>query len=248
MKLSSARKVLASFLLLPPVLWILANLIGPDTGNGTSTAAQLKALHKTAAHKSAFAVANVLFLVAAMVFLIATYGIVHVYRGRKVGVGQVAGGLIAIGMGVFFSFYGFGLIQYQMVNHADFRTPANEHLFARLLHFGQMSGPGLIIFIAFLLGLVLGPILLGTAMIRRRNVPLWAGVLTIVTGPVGFFVNGRVGQSIFQVVLFVALAPLALLIWRMTDDEWDAPRDVAGARQDRRAKSEPTAPTPAPAV
>jgi hypothetical protein len=248
MKLSTARKVLASCLLVPPVLWAASSLIGPSTGNGSSTADQLKDLNKIAAHKGAYVASNLMFVVAAMLFIVATYGIVHVYRGRKVGLGQIAGGLIAIGMAVFFTFYGFGVTEYEMVNRAEFRTPTTEHLFAQLLHFGQSSGPGAVIFIAFILGLVVGPILLGIAMIRRRNVPLWAGILTIATGPIGFVVNGKVGGAIFQLVLLTALAPLALLIWGMSDDEWDAPRDVAGTRRGRAAEPEPTAPTPAPAM
>jgi hypothetical protein len=248
MSLSTARKALAACLVVPPVLWALSSLIGPSTSNGSSTADQLKNLHKIAAHKSAFVASNLLFLFGAMIFLIATYGIVHVYRGRKVGVGQIAGGLIAIAMAVFFMFYGFGITEYEMVNHAEFRSPGAQLLFARLLHFGQSSGPGTVVFIAFILGIVLGPILLGVAMIRRRNVPLWAGILTILTGPVGFFASGKVGNAIFQLVLLAALTPLALLIWSMSDDDWDAPRDIAGARQDQLTTSEPPAPTPAPAL
>jgi len=248
MSLSTARKVLASFLLVPPVLWAVSSLIGPSTNEGSSTTDQLKDLSKIADHKGAYVASNIMFLLGAGLFLIATYGIVHVYRGRKVGVGQIAGGLIAIAMAVFFMFYGFGITEYEMVNHAQFLTPGTQLVFAQLLHFSQSSGPGAVVFIAFILGIVLGPILLGIAMIRRRNVPLWAGILTIATGPIGFFVNGKVGGAIFQVVLFAALAPLALLIWGMSDDDWDAPRDIAGARQDRLASSEPAAPTPAAAV
>jgi hypothetical protein len=248
MQLSTARKVLASFILIPPVLWFASGLIGPDTGNGSSTKDQLKALGKIADHKNAFVASGILFVVGAMVFLIATYGFVHVFRGRKVGIGQVAAGLIAIGMSVFFAFYGFGITQYAMVNHAQFLNAHDQLVFAQLQHFAQQSGPGSLLFIAFLLGLVVGPVLLGIAMIRRRNVPLWAGILTIVTGPAGFFADGKVGNSIFQVVLFVALAPLALLIWRMSDEAWDAPREVAGARRGRPAAPEPAAPAAAAAV
>jgi hypothetical protein len=241
MSLATARKVLASCLVLPPVLWAVSSLVGPSTSNGTSTSDQLKDLHKIAAHKGAYVASNIMFLLGALVFLVATYGIVHVYRGRKVGIGQIAGGLIAIAMGVFFMFYGFGITEYEMVNHAEFGTPTTQLVFARLLHFAQSSGPGTIVFITFIFGIVLGPILLGIAMIRRRNVPLWAGILVILTGPIGFIVNGKVGNAIFQVVLLVALTPLALLIWRMSDENWDAPRDIAGARQDRLTTPEPTA-------
>jgi hypothetical protein len=246
MSLSSARKVLASCLVVPPVLWAASSLIGPDTGNGSSVHDQLKDLNKIAAHKGAFVASNIMFLFGALIFLIATYGIVHVYRGQKVGVGQIAGGLIALAMAVFFMFYGFGITNYEMVNHAQFKNPGTLQLFAQLNHFGQNSGPGGIVFLIFLLGIVLGPILLGIAMIRRRNVPLWAGILVILTGPIGFVVNGKVGNAIFQLVLLVALAPLALLMWRMSDSEWDAPREVAGARQDRAVAADAVAPRPAP--
>ena len=246
MQLSSARKVLASCLVIPPVLWALSTLIGPDLGTGSSTADQLKSLNKIAQHKGAYVASNLLFLFAAMLFIAATYGIVHVYRGRKVGVGQVAGVLLAIAMAVFFAFYGIGLIQYEMVSRAEFRGPVSQLLFARLLHFEQSSGLGTVLFIVFLVGIVLGPVLLGIAMIRRRNVPLWAGILIIVSGPIGFFATGKVGGTIEQVVVLVGLTPLALLIWRMSDEQWDAPREIAGARPDRLAKPEPVVPGPAP--
>lgn len=248
MNLSSARKVLAGCLLAPPVLWFASNLIGPDTGNGSSVKDQLKALAKISQHKSAYVAANLMFLVGAILLIIATYGIVHVYRGRKVGIGQIGGGLIALGMAVFFAFYAFGTVQYEMINRAQFRNANNQLLFAQLLHFGQQNGPGAVLFITFLLGLVLGPILLGIGMIRRRNVPLWAGVLIIVTGPAGFFVNSNVGNAIFQVVLFVAFVPLALLIWRMSDEEWDAPREIAGQRRGAAPAAPPAPAAPAAPV
>lgn len=250
MKISTGRKFLAAFLLLPFVLWGISDVVGPDTGDGNSTADQLKALGKIADHKGAYVASNLLFVVGALIFILATYGIVHVYRGNKLGLGQVAGGLLAIGMSVFFAFYAFGATQYEMVNHAEFRTPATQHAFAQLLHFGNSSGPGSALFIAFILGIVLGPVLLGIAMIRRRNVPVWSGILTIVAGVVGFFVNSSAGNVIVMVLLLVALAPLAALIWSMSDAEWDAPRDVAGQRKTKRAPAspEPATPAAAPAV
>src|SRR2546423_8471868 len=105
MKLSSARKVLASCLIVPPFLWAISSLVGPNTDHGGSTANQLKDLNSVAAHKGAYVTSGVLFLVGAILFMVATYAIVHVYRGRKVGLGQIAGGLLAIGTAVFFSFY-----------------------------------------------------------------------------------------------------------------------------------------------
>ncbi|MFL5885708.1 MAG: hypothetical protein ACJ77M_11605 [Thermoleophilaceae bacterium] len=248
MTLSTARKVLASCLVLPPVIWALANLIGPNTPDGSSTNDQITTLNKIADHKSAFVASGILFLVGSLLFLIATYGIVHVYRGLKVGVGQVAGGLLALAMSVFVMFYGFGITQYEMINHAEFKTVATQHSFARLLHFSQSSGLGAVVFITFILGIVLGPILLGTAMLRRRNVPVWAGVLTILTGPVGFVLSGKAANTVFQLFLLAALTPLAMVIWRMTDEQWDAPRAIAGARQDGAVAPEPAAPSPAPAV
>jgi hypothetical protein len=249
MNLSAARKFLATCLLLPPVLWAVSSLVGPSIGNSSSTTDQLKDLHKIAAHQGAYIASSVMLLVAAALFIIATYGIVHVYRGRKVGVGQIAGGLIALGMAVFFSFYAFAITEYEMTKHAAFRHPAQQLLFAHLTHFAQSGAPGAPLFIVLIVGTVVGPILLGAAMIRRRNVPLRAGILTIVTGPVGFFATGRVGNAVFQLILLVALAPLALLIWRMTDGDWDAPREIAGARRGQPPlTSDPAGPVPAPAV
>jgi len=248
MSLSFARKFLASFLLIGPALWIVASLIGPNTDHSdkhNTTANQLKDLNSIAAHKSAYLAAGTIFLVGAILFLIATYGIVHVYRGRKLGIGQVAGGLLAVGSAVFFAWYAFGLTQYEMVTHSQ--LTAERAIFAHFNQLANSPSAGAPLFFASLVGVILGSILLGIAAIRRRNVPLWSGVLLIVSGPATWFTNGQVASTIAQVVLLVALAPLALLIWRMSDEEWDAPREIAGQRKPKPV-AEPAAPAPAPAV
>jgi hypothetical protein len=63
--------------------------------------------------------------------------------------------------------------------------------------------------------------------------------------------NSKAGTAVAMLVLIAALAPLALLMWRMSDAEWDAPREIAGARRgagDAAAPEAPATAEPAPAV
>lgn len=248
LKHSFARAVLAGCLVAAPVLWAIATLVGPNTDHGSSAAEQLKDLNAVAAHKGAYVASNTVFLLGGLVLILGAYAIVHVYRGRKIGVGQVAGVLLGLGGAVMFAWYSFGAIEYEMVNHSQLQNPATQRLFAEFLHLGNNSSATAPLFVISVLALVLGPILLGVAMIRRRNVPIWSGVAAIISGPATFVLNGRGPSLIGYALVLLAFVPLAVSIWRMSDEDWDAPREIAGARRDAAAASGPVAASPAPAV
>jgi hypothetical protein len=72
----------------------------------------------------------------------------------------------------------------------------------------------------FVVGIVLGSILLAVALFRRRIVPLWSPVLLIVAIVVGFFGESAVVSALSFLVLGAALYPLAMKIWRLGDDQW----------------------------
>jgi hypothetical protein len=84
----------------------------------------------------------------------------------------------------------------------------------------------------FVLGHVLGTILLGIGMFRSRMVPVWAAVATIVAQPVHFFAAVIVPNHALDFVGWglnaVGFAALSLVILRLSDDEWaPAPRRTA---------------------
>jgi hypothetical protein len=77
----------------------------------------------------------------------------------------------------------------------------------------------------FVLGHVLGTVLLGVAMWRSGAVPRWAAMLTVVAQPLHFVAAVIVGSPTLDLVAWgmnaVGFAAAAVAIVRLPDDEWD---------------------------
>jgi hypothetical protein len=81
----------------------------------------------------------------------------------------------------------------------------------------------------FVLGHVLGTILLGVGMLRGRVTPLWAAVVTIIAQPIHFVAAVIVGSHALDLVGWglnaVGFAVLSMAVLQLPDDEWaPAPR------------------------
>ncbi len=79
----------------------------------------------------------------------------------------------------------------------------------------------------FVLGHVVGSVLLGIAMMKSRAVPIWAGVLVAISQP-GHFVSFLIlGSPLLDGLSWganaVGFAAVSWAILRMRDDEWDLP-------------------------
>src|SRR4051794_23521490 len=127
---------------------------------------------------------------------------------------------------------------YEMVNVQGLDQPT----MARFLDKAQDSSVFLPLMILFIVGLIIGLILLGVAALRTRVVPVWAAVLLILAGPLLFFSNGGVMGVVASLIAIGGLGSLGLAALQMSDDEWDAPLE-------RRLRPAPdTTVAPAPAV
>lgn len=77
----------------------------------------------------------------------------------------------------------------------------------------------------FVLGHVIGTVLLGTALLRSRVVAPWAAWLVIVAQPVHFVAAVIVGSHPLDLLAWgsnaVGFAAVSLVILRMTDQAWD---------------------------
>jgi hypothetical protein len=81
----------------------------------------------------------------------------------------------------------------------------------------------------FVIGHVLGTILLGVGMLRGRVTPLWAAVVTIIAQPIHFVAAVIVGSHALDLAGWglnaVGFAALSLAVLQLPDDEWaPAPR------------------------
>jgi amino acid transporter len=199
-----------------PLLILIASIVSPDTDHSD----KLRELSAIAAHKGPYLLSGVIFLIASMVLMLAAIGLIQMFRGsRGVTLGQVAGVLLLFGSAVSFGWYGLGAIEYEMVNQKGIDRGA----MAQLLHKADNASSLLPLIILFLLGIVVGLILLGIAAWRTGVVPRPLAALIILQGPISFFSNGKVGSIVSGVILLVALGSLGRRALSMSDEEWDGP-------------------------
>lgn len=85
----------------------------------------------------------------------------------------------------------------------------------------------------FVLGHVLGTVLLGLAMLRGRAVPRWAAIATLIAQPLHFVAAIIVANHPLDFVAWslnaVGFAAVSLVILRTADDDW-APHPVGATR------------------
>lgn len=79
----------------------------------------------------------------------------------------------------------------------------------------------------FVIGHVLGTILLGIALWRTHTVPRWAALATITSQPLHFATAVILGLPWLDLVAWgmnaVGFAVVSVAVLRLTDDEWDLP-------------------------
>ncbi len=81
--------------------------------------------------------------------------------------------------------------------------------------------------VAFVVGHVVGTVLLGLALLRSGRVPRWAGVAAVVCQPLHFVAFVVLVMPVLDLVAWglntAAFAAAGVAILRLTDDEWDLP-------------------------
>jgi len=241
------RTATGLLLIVGPLLLIVGSLVGPNTDYGDSVHDKLKELASVQAHKGTYLAGNLIFVIALLCLMLGAFGLVKMFRGpRGVTLGQVAAVMLAIGSTVAMGWYALGSIEYSMVQHhseALLNTGGTRLVYATFIHATGNSGPLALLFVLFIVGVVLGQVLLGVGALRTRIVPVWAGILIIVSGLASFFANGQAGEIVSGVITLVAFGALGLRALRMSDEEWDAPLVRGGSRATGEA-----VPAPAPAV
>ena len=81
--------------------------------------------------------------------------------------------------------------------------------------------------VVFVLGHVIGTVLLGLALLQSRTVPVWAAIVTAAAQPAHFVAFVILGSPVLDCAAWtangVAFAVAAVAIVRTPDDEWDLP-------------------------
>ena len=204
------RTLAAVGLLAGPLLLAISSILDPAWED---TAAAY--LAEVADNKGAYIAAGVIATIGTLIFIVGMLGVMRLMRRQRVTLGQVAAGLLTfglIGLTPLLAFNGFDVV----LAEADNRDAA----VAIYEDVEESAALGIYWVSFFLVGIVLGSILLAVALFRRRIVPLWSPVLLIVAIVVGFFGESAVVSALSFLVLGAALYPLAMRIWSLGDDQW----------------------------
>lgn len=227
------RTLTGLLLFAAPATLLIATAIQPNTDHKN----KLQELNAIAAHKGMYLVSGIVFLLGGVLIVALGPGIMRLFRGPKgVTAGQVSGALLMLGGMVTAGWYTFGAVEYEMVNHAGLDRQA----LATFLHKADSGGTSVLpLIILFMVGIVLGSILLAVANWRTRLAPAWASVAIVVGGVLGAAGSGDLISLISSALLLVGFGAIGVRVLGMSDEEWDSPRVRATRAKDAPATSAP---------
>jgi hypothetical protein len=208
-----SRTLAAIGLIAGPLLFTIQGLLDPAWASDSA-----EYLTAVADDKGRYIAAGAAGTIGSLLFIPGLLGVMRLFRSRSITLGQIAAGLLTvgvIGLSAILAFNGFDVF---LADHAD-RAAAVE-IYDDLDDSGALIAYFLFF---FFIGIVLGSILLAIALFRRRIVPIWSPILLVVSIVVSFLASEESGivNAISFLILTAALAPLAMLIWGLSDDEWE---------------------------
>jgi hypothetical protein len=219
--LRHASRVLAAVVLPigPLAVAVLRYILPYTTADDSSDAVRLVAAHQTAQSAVVW-----LGFVACLTLIPGV-----IFAGRVVG--RAAPRLAAVA--TVLMVLGYISLSWLTVGDAYLLYGVRHHLSADVLT-GMYDGVHPAASVAaglFVLGHVLGTILLGVAMLRGRVVPLWAAVCTIIAQPIHFVAAVIVPSHPLDLLGWglnaVGFAALSFAVLRLDDDEWAPPPRAA---------------------
>jgi hypothetical protein len=195
-----------------PLLFFVDTLIDPawDEDNAVYLA-------EVAANKHLNITAEVVATLGSLVFIPGTIGVMRLMRGPRVTLGQLAAGLLTVGL--------IGLTASLAFNAFDIAMADFEDREAMVAFRDELENSGAVkaYWLSFFFGgIVFGSILLAIALLRRRIVPVWSPILLIVAIMLWSLEGDeKLLNALSLLILAVALAPLAMRIWSLSDEDWE---------------------------
>jgi Domain of unknown function (DUF4386) len=229
-----SRTLAAIGLIVGPLLFAVSGLLDPAWDDDAATY-----LAEVRDGKSGYIAAGVLGTIGALLFIPGTLGVARLFRTRRVSLGQVGATLITIGLIGLTAMLAFNALDVVLAE-ADNRGAA-----AIIYDSADESAALTAYWMSFFLGgVTLGSILLVIALFRRRIVPIWSPILLLVSVLAGFFGESGVTSALSFVLLLAALFPLAMLMWNLSDEDWER-WELPVERHEPAAVEAPTQPAEA---
>jgi len=170
-----------------------------------------------AASPSAWQVTTVLNMLGIVLFVPAVLGLLHLLHHRGAVLGHIGGGLLLIGL-LGFAAHNAG---YYGTLGAVSAPGIDQEQMIRFWQAAETVPGNLVSLLMFLIGYVLGMVLLGVGLFWARVVPRWTAAL-IVLYVVGFVFaeESLLIALISWMLLFVGLGTVGFMLLRQSDADW----------------------------
>ena len=217
---NTARKLAGACLIAAPLALTAATALAPwfvaDVGD---------LLAALAANQSALLAADLLVVLAVVLLIPASLGILRALRNRIPRLAPVAVGMFLVGWLFVLGPVMVDRIQLQLALSG---MPRDEAV--ALVRSLETDAGISVIFGVFIIGHTLGAILLGIALARARFVPIWAVASIMIAAVLHPIARVGLGSKWLDVVAFallaLGLAVVGVRVLRMSDDEWEPRPDT----------------------
>ncbi len=162
-------------------------------------------------------IGGLLFLFAPLVLVPGMMGVIRLMRRGGVTLGQVGAALIMFGGLMTMAFYGYGVVQYIAATESGL----DHAQMAKLFDAVDDSALQIPVILGFVVGLLIGSILLAIALWRNRVVPVWGPIALVISAILGFFGMSPAIGAISFALLFVGVLPIAQKLLSISDEEWE---------------------------
>lgn len=216
------RKIFAGIAMIAaPLLAAIAFLIGPALHSDTTT--QIAALAEVGGRAE---VAMIVGLAGLVLFVYATFGLVHLLREERPWMGQIGGVLAVTGLVL------TGVLQgtYLMAREAALMDVAA----AAATFDNVLANPVLLVAVGGSVVAAVGFLILAIGLLQARTAPVWSASLLALGAIVQWIGVGVAASTPITVVgfgiLFVGLAPLGYELIAEPDEAWEHPAHFKGFR------------------
>lgn len=204
---SFGRTLAAAGLVLGPLLFLLDAAIDPAWADGDAAY-----LAEVESNRATYITAEVASTLGSLLLVAGMIGVMHLMRGPRLTLGQVAAGIVAIGFIGLTGSIAFSVVDLAMAGFDD------REAMAELRGVLQDSGPYRAFWLIFsAMATVGGLVLLAIALLLRPVVPRWTPALILVAAVIWYLRGGE--QVLFAgawLLLTIAFVPLGLRVWSDT--------------------------------
>lgn len=211
MNQDSPRALAGWSLIVAPLLLLLWNALDPAVSDDAAVR-----LTQIADNKARFIAAGYFALLGAWAFIPGLVGLWRLFRDAGSTLGQIGAGLTLIGMTTTIAFLGFGVYEYEAAQ------PGYDP--AQMARLGDsVEAPSAVavpLLIVFLVGVVVGSLIIAGSLRRRRIAPVWASVAIVLGALLNFLADTAVLSTIASGFTVLGFGRVGLRLLSMSERDW----------------------------